>query len=865
MGWIRDLMNKASRPIPSYDALARAVLASPAWGDAAKPQSRSMAAVFSKLDRGQDLDWLTDRVHVQLALADVLSCSLVDLRAPLHESPSGSGARGRLRLDDLRYGQSIDLLAEALPPGIPEAVCDPAHWGRLWWVAPPGAGKTLVGEWLGARGLAHIRRTEGARAGRPVYWELGAGELGPDPGQAGAPLCIAAPFHPATAGWTVVCSPAVEDYADALVDWVAARLGGESRFDARAVKTWLARQQPWTDCVDSAGALLGLLGAIDEVGLVPSEGSTLLEIAGAWFEGRIEELVRPEGADFAWLRRHGLTVVAGLVRRLLTDPERPWSAPRTLDAWLEAVPVEFQREVDVDWLCSTLVEDKGPIRDRDVRRAARRLPPGAYRIVRGLQTARLLVELDRGQIVLRPRWFTRVVLAEVRRRLVKGSPFEYGEALLSRHAAEEVFAELAARIRREEGTPIEELLELDGEDEPTFVAALEGVVRGAGRCLLMGGELPAESLVELWREQSRCVVSLGQGPPQPRVGHDVPSGSWLSDVAWQIACVAITEHADAPGDVLAPWSLGSPPEGLEGLFDAVLVALRDWEPELRRGIYGLVDRLRQTLGQVTDPPHLLEVPGAWLDAAALGVVDVELLRRVGEAPGAVEILPQLAAGRGLSWDQVARATWDALRDGSVRLDDVPWLLPDAPGVAGFWCHVPGELLSPENADRIDAVDVSCVDDELLELVVAGLVGSGSRRAQSVWRTLPDRWAERALLGAPPSDERTARVAWERFSAQVEQALPALLRQDAARALGPLLALAPPAATAGLVSAFASISRDDLSDSVLLELRRWLHDRVTRRHPGFLEAYSLLATIERELQQARERPLNVPATHRAGRP
>ena len=82
MGWLRDLMLDAE--IPSFGALARAALAHAQWPNESKAQPRSLAAMFSRFDRGTELDWIADRPSVQQVLAEVLRCPVGDVRAPLH-------------------------------------------------------------------------------------------------------------------------------------------------------------------------------------------------------------------------------------------------------------------------------------------------------------------------------------------------------------------------------------------------------------------------------------------------------------------------------------------------------------------------------------------------------------------------------------------------------------------------------------------------------------------------------------------------------------------------------------------------------------------------------------------------------------
>ena len=51
MGWLRQMMASSSPVFRSYDALAEAALADPSWPSEYQPQARSLAAIFSKLDR----------------------------------------------------------------------------------------------------------------------------------------------------------------------------------------------------------------------------------------------------------------------------------------------------------------------------------------------------------------------------------------------------------------------------------------------------------------------------------------------------------------------------------------------------------------------------------------------------------------------------------------------------------------------------------------------------------------------------------------------------------------------------------------------------------------------------------------------
>jgi len=115
MGWLRDLMEQSDSGCRSYGDLARAALENGDWPAESRMAERSLASIFSKLDRNQEADWLAERVGVQRVLSKVLGVPLDDLRAPGVQV--GGGPRGdvrRLRLTSLRYARALDLLDEPL-------------------------------------------------------------------------------------------------------------------------------------------------------------------------------------------------------------------------------------------------------------------------------------------------------------------------------------------------------------------------------------------------------------------------------------------------------------------------------------------------------------------------------------------------------------------------------------------------------------------------------------------------------------------------------------------------------------------------------------------------------------------------------
>ena len=143
VGWLRSLMDAAEPPVRSFGTLAREVLKAPTWPDATRPQPRSLAALFSKLDRRQELDWLADRPEVQRALASALACPLGSVTAVLEPRAQVVQELGTLRLSEVPYAQPLDLVREPLCPGCPPEVTLPGVWSRTWWYAPAGAGRDM--------------------------------------------------------------------------------------------------------------------------------------------------------------------------------------------------------------------------------------------------------------------------------------------------------------------------------------------------------------------------------------------------------------------------------------------------------------------------------------------------------------------------------------------------------------------------------------------------------------------------------------------------------------------------------------------------------------------------------------------------
>jgi hypothetical protein len=137
------------------------------------------------------------------------------------------------------------------------------------------------------------------------------------------------------------------------------------------------------------------------------------------------------------------------------------------------VPEDLQREADLDWLKMTLGSGPGALRSADLERAARKLPPGAFRVIRSFEQAGFLEATTDDALKLGPRFVARSLLTEALTALAAASPNEWGAALLEGSARREVEEHVLERARASNGASLEPLLETADPDSMSYVAALE--------------------------------------------------------------------------------------------------------------------------------------------------------------------------------------------------------------------------------------------------------------------------------------------------------------------------------------------------------------------------------------------------------
>ncbi len=212
---------------------------------------------------------------------------------------------------------------------------------------------------------------------------------------------------------------------------------------------------------------------------------------------------------------------------------------------------------------------------------------------------------------------------------------------------------------------------------------------------------------------------------------------------------------------------------------------------------------------------------------------------------------------------MAQALWVSWRDaGCPDAGDVLFA-PASAHAEALWPHLPPELMDSVWS-RWAAVAGDWPYAQFGQSQWLGFVNCWRRRwlenaetPVAAFQAMELEWAERALregdvLHAPERAAcAVARVLWQRFPAWTLQLVVENVDRGDAVALAVLLGSVPAAAHPGLVRALSeSLSKKSAQRPALDEARRWLHSEVTRRAPGWREAYALLA----ELEQRRTRAL-----------
>jgi hypothetical protein len=894
-------MEGASPPVDGYGELARRALAHSEWPSDTQPAARSLAALFSKLDRGIELEWLADRGAVQRTLALVLGCPVEWVRRAVTPD-SEDDAPTRLRFDDLPYARPFDLRQEPLPPGLPVEVLRPSSWARLWWLAPSGSGRTLAGRWLAARGLARCpgRRQPGSaefEGGGPVYIELEqANDVQVCAGLPERGVCVAAPFAPpagASPGWQVVTAPPLLSSLPALLAWIEARVPEDGAFEAAAAEAWL---RPWVSdaSLPTLGAVLGAAGVLDARGLREASGKSLLELAESFVSERLEAASVRGSAEAQWLERHGFGALVQLAQSALTTADEPWGVARSLDEWMALVPAELANGVDSEWVRWSVARSGGQASMRVVERALRDVPPNAYRLVRALVNAALLVERAPGRLRIVPGFLEHAALARAREALLSEAPIAWGEALLRPHASASLLEALYRRCAADDFEAIERVAEQEVSFQPALVVASEAALVCLGLRALSGAQVPLESLESVWNEQLACLVELPGELPRPRLLCGAPpplasAGSTLSRHAvWMLALLAASEllgeHQGRAHPLLRPWRARPSLARLRPMLDAIYAELG--QPELAAQAwaveaFALVGRLlddEDDLEHIAaddgedveaaepEPLHPLSRPAQLARALASGGFSGEWLDDFGAHPLELPALEAACAARHLPWSRCAHAVWKAWQNRGCPAQSEGLLGPGSVFRERFWPHLPPEVLAaawPRWVASAQSWPFELFGPSQWAAFVDLFVQRWLRAPDSgVWRAafvaLPRTELQRAvqegrlLDGAAGAIETRPllELAWQRLPAWLGAELRGRANGGDARAVAGLLAAVPHEVEDEVVQLLCEeLSRRSTQRAVIDSGRAWLFAKISARRSDWRAAYALFDELEARLARA----------------
>jgi hypothetical protein len=868
MGWLRDLMLDAE--IRSFGALARAALSHHAWPAQSKAQTRSLAAMLSRFDRGMELDWLSERPIVQQVLSELLQCPVSDLRAPLQRPEHEHLSPARMRLEGLPGARSLEFSEEPLPPGLPPDLTVPSSWDRLLWTTLPGAGRTIAKQWLDIRGRAEVRTIRECSSlaqlptfGPPLFIDAGTDvQEGPLPDWTPSrPICLAIDKRASNlslweqAGWSIVECPAIEASLDSIVVWVAQRLSPQAHFNAEAVAGWLREGPLGAGLIETLGDVLGWCGLVTAIGLEATRRRDKKQILSLCVKRALAPLAERRDARSSGLSRKAPDLLVAMAERSLLLAGQDWLMPRTLEGWVELLPNEERLGPDVDWMRVHLATASKAIRVRDVERAAARFPPGAHRWMGLLRDAGLLRPIDETSFVLRPHFLARLVLANAKASLMQASSAVWGGALYQSDATASVWPQLLERAENTPESLIDAVLEDLDEESPSSVLALDATVIALGLSLLNGHELSPALVEPLLDEACALALQRQDESPRPRLTPTSPIRGIDAHTLWWLCMLGLGENLAGKrrsyDKRLVPWQQREPPEALRQLFDDLLAQLQtlprplpSWVP----GTFAMLERLRQALGAVKSAdsrPHTLHIPGIALDEVMHGVLEPGTLQRLIGDVLLFLAFEALANQRQCSEETWAESFWQALADSDLDVTargfvarHAQRLIPHVPpelGVAWLEDLSPIEAMLPLLPHSVFATWLDRRDP-----------GSGALPPDVV-RSLPEELLERLLVDLEPGDEASLPVIWDRAPERVIARLHrfrVMLPERAARWLD-----CAPVAAAGLL--FRAAEMDDwlkASAPLLLALRRYCRRCIDTHSTDWQVAYGWLVKLERVLKR-----------------
>lgn len=906
MGWFFELVGEIDRDLAGPRPLAKAMLDNwPKERGKSQPKGgvSSLASQLSKVDREPASRWIRAEWR-QRVVEDT-----VGMR-------HGSVAR---RLDDLEVaapgdalhldavpGCVIDLSTAMLPPGLPPELEHPQSWNRLWWFAPSGSGRSLVGQMLEATQRAtFVRATtweavekaiRASSESAPVLVELEGALGGPVPESIRKTeanrFCIAAPFLPAAlpqpptslrdkeraappAHWPGQLTMASFDAETVglLLRWVARGLAGANDPNVTAATSWLRQE---------VLPVLGIGTLTDALSLVSlyleyedrCHGQPLSDLARMYIEQRLltsrEAGPNPPSAEV-------YERLVQMARKCIARGSAPWSERRTRKEWAALLPAGLTPDLVDEIVHATAAED--PSAAASVRNALTKLLGTPEALVDALVRALVLKATGRSRLyAIQPHWLRETVLSEaVTATLDGGDVDEIGEAALHPEYAESVAAEMVSRVARGDLDVVRTAI--DGENAGIAeTAVLELSFVAAGLAVLIGMELPSELLDKLWNAEMSLPRPTGRLPgPLLQAPREQQEQTPVLHVGlWYLAALAISEGKEEPTEpaVLQPWL------GAEVSYEGsqVLMLAHHGVRALReRGVgealvsaaYRLGSRLLDARGAAVllpgfQSPCVLQYPAFLVQRTQLGDLEPEHLRILQDPEFPLDELDIEAAKREVEWAAIARCIWTTW----VRSGDSVDRRERLPMEHEWWRdrlfrEIPGDAIREGAYKLIDDprnADLSGFGDEqwqaVLEVISGDLLQLEHYRGPAWIKAMPAKWIRKAVeqrvLNGHPAWSCAAAL-WTEHPASVVDGLQVLLAKTGFRDEAFMIIHSAPDAHKRTVFdlVHASLQGRTCADQELRSVWSWAQELVTQRVPFWRDAYELMVEAGAAAAQASE--------------
>ena len=878
-GWLTDLAKKSGHG--SLRALALRMKDSAYWPSGRKPES--VANKLRDLDKGRDTRWwLRTGAKLLPAIAEQLHMSedeFLELISRLGErSGDGSGLWRVSYFPDLK---PIDLGREMPFAGVPQQLQRPGgpSGKRTWWVAPPGAGASLMARWLEHRyGWKTIRAQTWSDVVLPdvgrVFVQLAQAPSSPMRAAEGLDLCVACPTPPfsprgkdtdeargsapdsdAEPRWVVVEPSAPDQWLDSLITWVGARVPSGGGFDVAKVRSLLGKAE-YQGLFETPGDVLEFLSVVDHVGVeaLDEAAPASLRPITVWLKAALADPARRPEQLAGLLEEHGSEIIYGIVvaglRRGLG-----FALPR--ETWAELVPREFAPDFDPMRLRRVL-EEKGADGLDEIRGM---LNPDGRSIVAGLETLGALAGNE--TLTIRPRWVAAMAIRRAAEELYADVPDGLGALLVSPDTSSFALRRLIFDV--EDGAlNLAWMDESDAEPTPERLATCEGYFRAVGMALADDTDIDVSDVKKVWDLQMRYVGPRSDDlPVMPLLMLPCRREEGIaSKGVWFASAIAITRLLVGDGVAvpasLNPWN-GTPKD--EDDHRKLLRALSMIRPlpeaeKLNTALFDLGSFLLDAMGPIRGAGGILDIqqPDA-LVLLTLAKLKPERgdIENLCDLPFPLSALEGACTRRGANLDGVLRWCWQYWGK-SLAAPPVVWLRMGraSEDLRALWRAAPPELLSDNFCEWIaSAREVWPYLDE-----------AKWRRWLEWWSSSPNRWGDEEMaFAAVPAHLalaalrdgrisqfcRTARqILWERMPQELAALIDELDREGEAgppERNGPLELLvtsAPESQTEALVeraeSWLADLNENPSGDDWV---RKWLLRVVDQRMPGWRKAVELL--------------------------